>query len=610
MAGDELNGTNHSTASAGFKKKKKKPPLMASIGETLSFVWECGPRIQMLFVLGVVGGLANGLVYPALAYIFSSSFSSISASSTEGLKQVRELAYTFLVVGVYALVAATVQSWCLQIVAYHTSHRFRLAWFKALLRLDPAYFDVNNVAGIAQQVGPNANKYQRGIDRKLGEGVQYLTTAVGGLAFAFYSSWRVAFVVLSIIPFISFAAVMIVSINQTKGTRAAIGYKEAGGVAYSSVSAIRTVLSLNAIPEMVCQYKDATHEAYKQAVAVLFKQGFFTGAMMGSFLVLYCVLTIYGTSLLYKVRLAGLSYLKWHLTHWKIGGLTFAFAALSKDIEDTGCDPSEGVKGTTGPGVFGSMLGVAFAAQGVSQFGNFSEDFTAARVAVYEAFKAINRKPGSSEEIIYKNEEEDDLGSTSRSKKSKQNEGEPNRVVKAVLPKYEIDSTSTTGLKPVIKGDISVADLHFTYPTRPNDTVLNGLNVEIVAGQTVAFVGRSGSGKSTIMSLLERFYDPQSGRIAIDGVNIKDFNVSHLRSSIGYVGQEPSLFATTIRGNIRYGKPGATDEEVEAAARLANAHDFIVSFSDGYDTQVGDKGSQLSGGQKQRIAIARVLFFC
>jgi ABC-type multidrug transport system fused ATPase/permease subunit len=101
------------------------------------------------------------------------------------------------------------------------------------------------------------------------------------------------------------------------------------------------------------------------------------------------------------------------------------------------------------------------------------------------------------------------------------------------------------------------------------------------------------------VSLLERFYDPLSGSIELDGVNLKDINVKHLRGLIGYVGQEPTLFATTIRGNIQYGNPDATDEQIQAAARLANAHDFISSFSDGYDTQVGDKGSQLSGGQKQ-----------
>jgi ATP-binding cassette subfamily B (MDR/TAP) protein 1 len=107
--------------------------------------------------------------------------------------------------------------------------------------------------------------------------------------------------------------------------------------------------------------------------------------------------------------------------------------------------------------------------------------------------------------------------------------------------------------------------------------------------------------------LLERFYDPKSGSIELDGINVKDINVRHLRSAIGYVGQEPTLFATSIRANIQYGNPQATFEQIQEAARLTNAHDFISAFPDGYDTQVGDKGSQLSGGQKQRIAIARVL---
>jgi ATP-binding cassette, subfamily B (MDR/TAP), member 1 len=109
------------------------------------------------------------------------------------------------------------------------------------------------------------------------------------------------------------------------------------------------------------------------------------------------------------------------------------------------------------------------------------------------------------------------------------------------------------------------------------------------------------------MKLLERFYDPLAGAVKLDGVDFKDINVKHLRSNIGYVGQEPTLFATTIAKNIQYGNPGATQEQIEEAAKQANAHDFIMSFPDGYNTQVGDKGSQMSGGQKQRIAIARVL---
>jgi ATP-binding cassette subfamily B (MDR/TAP) protein 1 len=158
-----------------------------------------------------------------------------------------------------------------------------------------------------------------------------------------------------------------------------------------------------------------------------------------------------------------------------------------------------------------------------------------------------------------------------------------------------------------VKGALSFENVEFAYPTRPGDSILKNLSIDIEAGKTIAFVGPSGGGKSTIVKMLERFYDPLDGVVKLDGVDIKDINVKHLRSLMGYVGQEPTLFATTVKNNIQYGNPSATQEQIEEAAKLANAHDFISSFSDGYNTQVGDKGAQLSGGQKQRIAIARVL---
>lgn len=126
--------------------------------------------------------------------------------------------------------------------------------------------------------------------------------------------------------------------------------------------------------------------------------------------------------------------------------------------------------------------------------------------------------------------------------------------------------------------------------------------------QTIALVGESGSGKSTIIALLERFYDPHSGRISLDGVEIKSLKVSWLRDQMGLVGQEPVLFNDTICANITYGKHGeVTEEEVMAVAKAANAHEFISSLPQGYNTVVGEKGVQLSGGQKQRLAIARAI---
>ena len=165
---------------------------------------------------------------------------------------------------------------------------------------------------------------------------------------------------------------------------------------------------------------------------------------------------------------------------------------------------------------------------------------------------------------------------------------------------------SPTDLTNVI-GEVELRDIQFNYPSRPDQTVLKHLNLQLHRGEKVALVGPSGGGKSTIAALIPRFYDPQEGTVTLDGVDVRQLDPEELRGHIGAVSQEPILFATSIRENIRYGRPNATDEEVEAAARAANAHTFITSFPEGYLTLVGERGVRLSGGQKQRVAIARAI---
>ncbi|CAN6278442.1 unnamed protein product [Urochloa humidicola] len=156
-------------------------------------------------------------------------------------------------------------------------------------------------------------------------------------------------------------------------------------------------------------------------------------------------------------------------------------------------------------------------------------------------------------------------------------------------------------------GDVELRDVHFSYPTRPEQSIFSGFSITIRTGTTMALVGESGSGKSTVISLVERFYDPQSGEVLLDGVNLKQLNLSWIRQKIGLVSQEPILFTTTIRQNIEYGKKGASEEEIRSATMLANAAKFIDTLPNGLDTMVGEHGTQLSGGQKQRIAIARAI---
>lgn len=167
------------------------------------------------------------------------------------------------------------------------------------------------------------------------------------------------------------------------------------------------------------------------------------------------------------------------------------------------------------------------------------------------------------------------------------------------------DDPDSTPVPERIRGEVEFKHVDFSYPSRPDVSVFRDLNLRARAGKTLALVGPSGSGKSSVVSLIERFYEPSSGRILIDGKDIRKYSLKSLRQHITLVPQEPCLFATTIYENIAYGREYATEAEIIEAATLANAHKFISSLPDGYKTFVGERGVQLSGGQKQRIAIAR-----
>ncbi|KAL6864769.1 hypothetical protein ACP4OV_015920 [Aristida adscensionis] len=222
-------------------------------------------------------------------------------------------------------------------------------------------------------------------------------------------------------------------------------------------------------------------------------------------------------------------------------------------------------KGYTGAQVMNVIFAVLTGSLALGQASPSMKAFAGGQAAAYKMFETINREP-------------------------------------------DIDAYSATGRKlDDIQGDIEFRDVYFSYPTRPDEQIFRGFCLAIQSGTTVALVGQSGSGKSTVISLIERFYDPQLGQVLIDGVDLKELQLRWIRSKIGLVCQEPVLFAASIRDNIGYGKDTATDEEIRAAAELANASKFIDKMPQGFSTSVGEHGTQLSGGQKQRIAIARAI---
>ncbi|EYU27079.1 hypothetical protein ABFS82_02G122300 [Erythranthe guttata] len=222
-------------------------------------------------------------------------------------------------------------------------------------------------------------------------------------------------------------------------------------------------------------------------------------------------------------------------------------------------------KGYTGGEVFTVLLAVVIGATSLGQAAPPLSAFAAGQTAAYKMFATINRKP-------------------------------------------TIDSYDTKGeILDDIIGDIELRDVSFSYPSRPKEQIFDGFSLIIPSGTTAALVGQSGSGKSTVISLLERFYDPLAGEVLIDGIDLRKFQLKWIRSKIGLVSQEPVLFAGSIMDNLAYGKDAATLEDIREAAKLANAADFIDKLPKGLDTMVGENGIQLSGGQKQRVALARAI---
>ena len=169
------------------------------------------------------------------------------------------------------------------------------------------------------------------------------------------------------------------------------------------------------------------------------------------------------------------------------------------------------------------------------------------------------------------------------------------------------DPAQGTALAEPVRGEIQFDAVTFRYPARPEHVALDGLSLTVNPGETVAFVGPSGAGKTTVIQLIQRFYDPESGQVRLDGVDLRELDRSAFRKHMALVPQDPVIFAASARENIRFGRLDASDAEVEAAARAAAAHEFISALPDGYDSFVGERGVMLSGGQKQRIAIARAI---
>jgi ATP-binding cassette subfamily B (MDR/TAP) protein 1 len=237
----------------------------------------------------------------AIAFYFANAMEDLGASteSDSFMDAIRKLTFSMMILGAIILISMTTQAALIETAATEMTMALKTDWFKALLRQDIAYYDIMDVSGEATIISVNANKYRKGVGRKLAEAVQFFVTFCGGIGYAFWSSWRVSLAVLAIAPFITVTAIFLVKVNTSVTSRANASYAKAGSIVSTSVSSIRTILALNAVDIMIGRFKEATKEAYDGAVSHVHWLGLATGSNLAAMLLSYLVVTLFGSFLLY-----------------------------------------------------------------------------------------------------------------------------------------------------------------------------------------------------------------------------------------------------------------------------------------------------------------------
>jgi ATP-binding cassette subfamily B (MDR/TAP) protein 1 len=244
--------------------------------------------------------------HTALAFYFANAMEDLGASTTSSqsddtsfMDTIRRLAYSMMVLGAIMLISMTTQAALIETAATEMTMTLKTDWFQALLRQDMAYYDIMDVPGQATIISVNANKYRKGVGRKLAQAVQFFVTFCGGIGYAFWSSWIVSLAVLAIAPFITLTAIFLVKVNSSVTARANTSYAKAGSIVSTCVSSIRTILALNAVEIMIGRFQEATKEAYDGAVSHVHWLGLANGSNVAAMLLAYVVVTLLGAFLLY-----------------------------------------------------------------------------------------------------------------------------------------------------------------------------------------------------------------------------------------------------------------------------------------------------------------------
>eukprot|EP01132_Coremiostelium_polycephalum_P006617 gene6617-8188_t len=536
------------------KKKMKKLEKKEMNGKvSMRRIFKFNEKDWPLFISGIIGAIINGALMPIFSILFSEIVKVFQDPDPAEIRSgSKKMAMWFAILAAAAGIANFLQTFSFTYIGEKLTYHLRRLSFRSIMSQDVGWFDLpaNATGVLTTNLATDATLVQGVTSQRLGLVFQNIVTIVAGLIIAFIAGWKLSLVVVACIPIVAIAGKLEMDFLVGFSHKGKKAYARSGHVASEAIGGVRTIASFTS--------EEKTLERYYQCLEAPAKLGIrrsnVSGAAFGaSQCTIYFIMALtywYGAKLVTQGE-------------WPASDSTIRENCINPD-DFANCKRTyDYIQG------YSSMNRVIFAvilsAMTVGNTLSFLPDVSKAKTAALSIFRLMDR----------------------------------------VSPIDPFNEKGTTVQD--LKGTIEYRNISFNYPSRPNRTIFQGFNLTVPAGKKVALVGDSGGGKSTVISLLERFYDPLDGEVLMDGVNIKDLNLNWLRSQIGLVGQEPFLFSGTIFENITYGKPGATMDEVIEACKSSNAHTFIEQLPDGYHTQLGDKFTQLSGGQKQRVAIARAI---
>eukprot|EP00347_Sterkiella_histriomuscorum_P015933 403355132 len=453
---------------------------------------------KFLMAGGFICSFATGAGMPSMVFLMGDIINTFQDGSTSVVEALKPTVITLASIGLFIWLVTYLYFVLLVILAERIGKKTRVAYLKAILSQEVAWFDSINVTELSSRLSKECQAIQKSLGEKMGAVLLSFGMSISGMFFAFFRGWLMSLILLGAFPIIVILLSFTGKAMQQGFKQNLQSYGQSAGYAEQALNAIKVVQAFGQEKTEMKNYDKFLGRARKAGI-----KSHVMGAISISFL-MFVIFGYYG----------------------------YAFYTGSWLVEKQVWNPKYDQPYNAGD-IMSCFFGVVF---GIMSLG-----------------------------------------------------------------------MATPNIKAIAEGRIELKNVTFTYPSRPEQKVLDNFSAVFEEGKTTAIVGASGSGKSTIIQLLERFYDPDQGDVFIDGQNLKEINLRDYRSKVGYVSQEPILFNTSIKANLLYCKPTATDDEVIEALKSANAWDFINEKmgKDGIYTNVGNSGGQLSGGQKQRIAIAR-----